>query len=80
MSWKDKMKTFIDRQQNKIDEGREVLIKRRKVKDRRRLQEAKLAEPGTIRYGLLNRQSPTDFMQSLYEKKKYDREIKNKKL
>lgn len=79
----DKLKAKKKQMQEQMQRGRVVTEQMRSERQRKRIQKkiqnSKLAEPGTIKYGLAYKQNPLDFMHDAYEIRKQKREERRSK-
>ena len=66
----DKLKEKKQKMQEQIQRGRIVTEKMKAEKIRKKKQETKYLEPGTIRFGLHHRQHIGDFMKDVKERRK----------
>lgn len=62
-----------------IKKGIEVTQQMKAEKQRKKLQNMKMAEPGTIKFGLTHQQHPFDLMKDTYAKRKEKRREKEDK-
>ena len=73
---KDKIKRWKDTQLMYLRKGIEVTEQMRAEKIRKKNINS---VPGTIRYGLINKQDPVSFMKDCYARRKNQRQQKTKK-
>jgi hypothetical protein len=78
MKLSEKLSRFIEGKQAQIKRGIKVTEKMKAEKQREKLKKAANCGPGSFRYGLAYKQSISDFMKDVYEKRKADRENKEK--
>ena len=78
MTLKDRIRQWVYRRQKEVERGRVVIEKDRAKKERAKLQKARYYEPGTIKYGLANKQNPAEVMQDAYQRRKRLREEKQR--
>ena len=69
MSMGSRIKKLKDRQNKLLQESEQI----RAEKIRAKLQKAKLAEPGTITYGLMHQQKPWDVARDVIERRRQRR-------
>lgn len=80
MGFRDRIRHYIISKKQQMQRGIEVTQQMKAERMRRKIQNARHLQPGTIRYGLFHRQNPLDFMTEMYDvrKKKRDMKTKNK--
>lgn len=80
MSLKEKMQRYILSKKQQMQRGIEVTQQMKAERMRRKIQNARHLQPGTMKYGLFHRQNPLEFMTEAYDvrKKKRDMKTKNK--
>jgi hypothetical protein len=79
MRLSERLSRFIEDKKAQIQKGIMVSEQMNAEKLRRKQEKAKYLEPGTVRYGLAFKQSPTEVMRMAYDKRKMDREKKYNK-
>jgi len=73
---KERLKAWIKQRKHELQRGIEITQQQKAEKQRKKLRKAMESKPGSIRYGLATKQSPSEFMKELYEIKKQAREEK----
>ena len=79
MTFKDKIKTYIEGKRAQIQRGREVTEQMRAEKPRKKNDWIDNTKPGSIRairVGLASKANPLDVMKEEYYRRKYERENK----
>ena len=61
-----------------MDRGIKVTEQMKAEKLRKKIKQAEDSGPGTIRYGLVHKQSVKDFMKDAYDRRKTMRDVKKK--
>jgi hypothetical protein len=77
MSLLDKLKKKKQELQQRLQDNMEYVEQKRAENLRKKINKTKYLEPGTIRYGLVHKQSFNDFVNDTIERRKQQRE-KNK--
>jgi len=78
MRLKDKLKKKLDGLDKDIQSMRSESLQKKAEKQRKRHQKAKYLEPGTISYGMYNRQNIIGFMKDSIQRRKDLRNEKKK--
>lgn len=80
--WLDKLNKKKEKMQKTIQRGREVTEQQRAEKLRRKRKKIANRKPGAIKAiseGLMNRSKVSEVMKKEYDRRKYERTIKNQK-
>jgi len=77
MSFKDKLRDYVNSKKQQFQRGIEVSNQMKAEKLRKKYEKMGSYEPGTFRYGLGHKQKTLDFMRDAYERRKKRREDKN---
>jgi hypothetical protein len=68
------LKNWIDKRKMELERGKEITLQ--KYDEKQRKKQLRYREPGTIIYGLTNKQDPLTFMKEAYERRKQNRQNK----
>jgi len=68
---------WLEKRKAELEKGKVVTMQRQAERQRKKQAKARYIEPGTIAYGLMNRQDPMTFMKEAYERRKQNRQNKN---
>lgn len=77
--WKDKLIKKKQELQAQYNRGKIVTEQMRADKLRRKMEQRKYMEPGTIRYGLATKQNPLDLMKDVKSRREQKRKEKQEK-
>lgn len=65
---------WLKKRKLELQRGKEITMQR--YDERQRKKQTRYREPGTIVYGLVNKQDPLTFMKEAYERRKQNRKDK----
>ena len=63
----------LERLRKDYDKGKSLYLQDKMKRSKSKMEKAKQLKPGTIRYGLMVKQSPISFMKDAYDRRRYNR-------
>jgi hypothetical protein len=77
MNWKNRLQNWIRLRRQEMQKGLELTLQKKDEQERKKIHDARYMDPGTFKYGILNRQNPLDFMHDVYDRRKQKRKDKD---